>query len=275
MPIFDTPTPIAVTIEAVVGVVRITASERTDTVVEVRPGDGSSEAAKAAEAVIVELSNGHLSIKTPKRLRSLGWLKGAGSINVTVELPAGSSLRGEMAMGALHGTGRLGNCRFKIASGNITLDHVDGSAEVATSSGDLRIAEVSGTAEIDNSNGNIWVGRVAGNLRMKSAKGHLSVDRAGADVSAKTAKGHVRIGEVSSGSVVIDTAKGELEVGIAEGTAAWLDVRSWAGKVRNHLDVADRPEPTDRTVEVRARTYAGDIVIRRAKSSPLHPNGTR
>jgi hypothetical protein len=42
MPTFDTPEPIAVTIELVVSYVRITASDRTDTVVEVRPSDGST-----------------------------------------------------------------------------------------------------------------------------------------------------------------------------------------------------------------------------------------
>jgi hypothetical protein len=35
------------------------------------------------------------------------------------------------------------------------------------------------------------------------------------------------------------------------------------GRVHNHLDAADGPEPADETVEVRARTSYGDIVIRR------------
>ena len=51
---------------------------------------------------------------------------------------------------------------------------------------------------------------------------------------------------------------------IREGTAAWLDVRSLTGRVQNSLDAAAAPEPSAPTVEVRARTTAGDIAIRRA-----------
>lgn len=41
MPNFDTPEPISVTLELGVGNVRITASDRTDTTVDVRPSDAS------------------------------------------------------------------------------------------------------------------------------------------------------------------------------------------------------------------------------------------
>ena len=65
------------------------------------------------------------------------------------------------------------------------------------------------------------------------------------------------------GSVVLETRLGDLEVGIREGTAAWLDVRASAGKVHNALDAAEAPEPSAETVEVRARTTAGSVVIGR------------
>ena len=43
MPEFDTPEPITVEIDLVVGDVRLTASERANTVVEVRPSDPADE----------------------------------------------------------------------------------------------------------------------------------------------------------------------------------------------------------------------------------------
>jgi hypothetical protein len=64
--------------------------------------------------------------------------------------------------------------------------------------------------------------------------------------------------------VELGTAYGELEVGIREGTAALLDVRSQFGSVRNSLTASDGPQPSDQRVEVRARTSFGDIVIRRS-----------
>jgi hypothetical protein len=69
------------------------------------------------------------------------------------------------------------------------------------------------------------------------------------------------------GSVELGTAYGELEVGVREGTAARLDVRSQFGNVRNLLTASDGPQPSDQRVEVRARTSFGDIVIRRSEPS--------
>jgi hypothetical protein len=85
-------------------------------------------------------------------------------------------------------------------------------------------------------------------------------------VAARTANGAVRIGEVARGSVELDTAYGELEIGIRAGTAALLDLRSKFGSVRNSLAASDGPEPSETTVEVRARTSFGDIVIRRSSN---------
>ena len=62
---------------------------------------------------------------------------------------------------------------------------------------------------------------------------------------------------------MLETHLGDLEVGIREGTAAWLDVRASAGNVHNGLDAADAPGPAADTVEVRARTTVGNVVIRR------------
>jgi hypothetical protein len=60
------------------------------------------------------------------------------------------------------------------------------------------------------------------------------------------------------------TAFGDLEVGVREGPAVWLDVSAGAGNVRSELEAADRPAPSDETVAIRGRTGFGDIVIRRA-----------
>ncbi|MEA2340327.1 MAG: hypothetical protein QOG11_404, partial [Solirubrobacteraceae bacterium] len=73
-----------------------------------------------------------------------------------------------------------------------------------------------------------------------------------------------RLGEVVRGAVRLVTAAGELEVGIRQGTAALLDVRSRFGSIRSSLSAADAPAPSDTTVDVHARTSYGDIVIRRA-----------
>jgi hypothetical protein len=72
------------------------------------------------------------------------------------------------------------------------------------------------------------------------------------------------VGAVSRGDVELRTAFGSIEVGIAEGTAARLDVRTDYGSVRQELEAAGAPPASAATVAVRARTSHGDITIRRA-----------
>ena len=81
---------------------------------------------------------------------------------------------------------------------------------------------------VKNSNGDTWVGEAGGDLRLSAANGSIAVDVAHAGVVAKSANGDVRLGEVVRGSVVLETRLGDLEVGIREGTAAWLDVQRHA-----------------------------------------------
>ena len=73
---------------------------------------------------------------------------------------------------------------------------------------------------IKNSNGDTWVGVAGGELRLNAANGNIAVDRAERDVVAKAANGDVRLGEVGAAAVVLETAVGDVEVGIPEGTAA-------------------------------------------------------
>jgi hypothetical protein len=291
MPNFETPEPISVTIALVVGDLRITASERSDTVVQVSPSDSSKKSdVSAAEQTRVEYSDGRLLIKAPKSWKQYSPFAGAESIDVSVELPAGSSIDGEASVVDLRCDGRLGECsyttsaghvridqagplRLHTSAGRVTVDHAAGRAEI-TGSGQVRIRQIDGPAEIKNLNGATWVGEVTGDLRCNSANGDISIDRALAAVDAKTANGDIRVGEVVRGSVVLRTAYGQLEVGIREGTAALLDVASKLGRVHNSLTASNGPRPSDEAVEVRARTSYGDIVIRRSgQFSPAVPPG--
>ena len=87
---------------------------------------------------------------------------------------------------------------------------------------------------------------------------------AGASVVAKSSNGDVRLGAVARGSVVLETALGDLEVGIPEGVPAYLDARAVAGRVQNSLEPGSAPASSADSVEVRARTTAGNVVIRRS-----------
>jgi Putative adhesin len=262
MPTFDTPEPISAAIDVPMGRVRVSAGERGDTIVEVNPSDPSNaDDVNAAERTRVELANSQLVVKAPKPPFRVG-RKGGGSVDVAVQLPAGSNLHGTGQMTEFDCDGRLAECRIKTHIGHIRIDEAR-TLSVKSGSGDVSARELDGSTVIKSANGDTWVGIAGGDLLVGSANGSIAVDRARASVSVKTAKGDVRLGGVERGSVALETQVGDLEVGIPEGTAAWLDVRARAGQVRNALDAADEPEPDAETVEVRARTSYGDVVIRR------------
>ncbi|MFV2022349.1 DUF4097 family beta strand repeat-containing protein [Micromonospora sp. LOL_023] len=281
MPTFDTPEPISVTLELGSGNVRIAASERTDTVVEVHPSDAADDSdVAAAERVRVDYANGTLRITGPKS-PAFDFSRRSRSVEVSIELPSGSQVSAELQLGDVRCTGRLGQCRVKTAAGNawleltgplrvdtaaghVTVDGVTGDARIATGSGKIQIGEIDGTAVVKNSNGETTIDAVTGDVRVRTANGDIRVERAGAGVDAKTSNGSIRLGEVARGSVVLGTAMGNLDVGIAQGTAAWLEVKTDFGKVHNLLETATRPDEADETVEVRGRVSYGDITIRRS-----------
>jgi len=131
---------------------------------------------------------------------------------------------------------------------------------------DIRIGAVDGTAEVSSSNGKVRVGVVTGPATIKVSNGSVSVDRALSDITAESANGEVRIGEVVRGKVSATSKNGRVEVGVREGSAAWLELNTGVGRVYNELAASDAPEagePVDK-VEVHASTKLGDVTIRRA-----------
>jgi hypothetical protein len=282
MATFETPQPIVATIEMVGGSVRVSAGERGDTVVEVRPRDaGSAADTEAAEQTRVEYADGKLSITAPKRslLRSL---RGAGpAVEVDVSLPEGSELDAT-GWADYVCTGRLGvvliekaagvriehaaRVRANNSMGDIVAGRIDGHADLRTAMGRIRVGALGGTASLKTSNGDVSVGEVTADVRLKTAYGDIAIERALASVHAKTSAGSVRIGEAAAGTIELETAFGELEVGVPDGVAAYLDVSSHHGTVRSELDASAAPAEADRrrTVEIRGQTQFGGIVIRRA-----------
>jgi hypothetical protein len=283
MPTFDTRGPIAVHLEIGVGTVHIAAGERADTVVEVRPRDPNKKSdVNAAKETRVDYADGVLRIKTPKA----GWRQytfrgGGDAVDVQIDVPAGSSVRGEAGLAELHTTGALGEVRYKTGAGDVRIDEAGalsvksgsgaiavgraaGHCDVASGSGAMRIGTVDGTAVMKNGNGDIEIGEVTRDLRVTAANGKVDVGRAHATVGVTTANGDIRLGEVARGAVTAKTAYGRIDVGVRAGVAAWLDLQTAFGKVESDLTTAEEPKRGEDHVELKARTAYGDITIRRS-----------
>ncbi|MFC1420118.1 DUF4097 family beta strand repeat-containing protein [Streptacidiphilus cavernicola] len=282
---FNTPSPIAVTLDLYVADVHIVAADRADTVVEVRPSDpGKPVDVKAAENTRVEYDDATrvLSVVRKPRNRFVNFSKRPESIDVVIHLPTDSDVRGEAGLGDYRTEGALravalktglgavriaesGTLNVHTGLGEISVDTAGGSAEVHSGAGEIWIGAVDGPADVSTSNGTIRIGVVTGPANVKVSNGGLSVDRALSDITAANSNGAVRIGEVVRGKVSATSKNGRVDVGVREGSAAWLELDTTVGRVYNELDSADAPddgEPVDK-VEVHASTKLGDVVVRR------------
>lgn len=280
MPTFPTPTPIDLAVNLPVGALTIIASDRTDTVVTVSPTNPTRAVdRRGAEETTVDFDGKRLTIKGPKPRFSI--IGPTESVDVTVELPSGSRLTAEVPVGDVRTTGTLGATRIKNSMGPVELEHTgdlwlraghgnatlgaaDGDIEITADHGQIRIGTVTGDATLKASHGTITVKEIGGDLEAKLSYGDLDIATALATVTAKTAYGSIELGEVSGGSIDIESGYGQLRVGVRPGVPAWLDLSSKNGHVRNQLDTDRAPETSEDSVAVRARTQYGDITVHHA-----------
>ena len=210
MPTFATPGPIAATVEVAGAQVRVTASDRTDTVVLVEPiNTASRKDVKVAEKTKVDFAGGQLSVKT-----TVSGDK-SGSVAITIDLPAGSSLAAYLAHSSVQADGSVGECELHMASGRVQLDRIDalqaniasgevaighiaGRANIDGGAFAMRIGEVEGTVGLSNSGGQAWIGHASADLDLSSASCDFDIDRADGSVTATTASGAIRIGRMTT-----------------------------------------------------------------------------
>ena len=193
---FQTPSPVTVVLDIPAGQVRLVASERTDTTVEVLPSEASKRRdAKAAQQTTVEFGEGVLRIATADPSKILG---SSGSLDVTIALPAGSRIEGKAGGAELYSTGRLGEVAFDGGYRTVELDEV-GSARIKMHMGDVSIAKLTGPAQLRNG------------------------------------KGDITVAEAVAGAVDLRTDMGDLKIAAAPGVSGTLDASSAYGRITNAL----------------------------------------
>jgi hypothetical protein len=260
MPTFATRGPIAATVTVAGAQVRVTASDRTDTVVLVEPiNEANRSDVKVANKTKVDFACGQLSVRTT----APGGKN--GSVAITIDLPAGSSLVAYLAHSGVHADGSFGECELHMASGRVQLDRIN-ALQANISAGEVAIGHIAGRASIENRAGQIWIGHASADLELSSGSGSLDIDRADGSVTATTADSPIRIGRLTRGQAELTNGSGNIEVGISEGTAAWVDATSERGSVRNSVPSQENPGTFGNKVTVHARTRHGDIIIQRAAS---------
>ncbi|ATY12281.1 hypothetical protein CU254_18765 [Amycolatopsis sp. AA4] len=270
MSTFTTPAPITAALTTAGARVRITASERVETVVRVQPVNAANATdVKVAEKTKVAFADGVLTVKTTKSGHQ------TGSVDIAVELPAGSRLVLNTAWTEVQADGALGDCEVNIGSGQVQLDrvaalrgnlgagglvigHVAGDAVIEGSAAGLRIGEVEGEIRYQGTSGKVWIGHARSDVDLGGADGSFDIGTADGSVTAKAGRCPIRIGRVTRGQVELSNAAGGIEVGVSAGIAAEVDAKSTKGVVRSTLDTPDR---AGSTLKVHARTRLDDIVL--------------
>ncbi|MFJ1867526.1 DUF4097 family beta strand repeat-containing protein [Streptomyces sp. NPDC088097] len=198
---FDTQAPVSAVLDIPAGHIRFIAADRSNTTVEVLPANPSkSRDVKAAEQVTVAYADGVLRIEAlPPKSRILG---SSGSVEVTVQLPAGSRVEAKLAAGEFRGVGRLGDVTFEGAQGTVKVDETAG-ARLSLLAGDISVGRLGGPAEIS------------------------------------TQKGDIQVSEAVRGTVTVRTEAGDLSIGAARGVSAALDAGTGYGRIHNALKNSD------------------------------------
>ncbi|MET9211875.1 MULTISPECIES: DUF4097 family beta strand repeat-containing protein [unclassified Nocardia] len=169
---FQTPQPIAVTVDVLSASVTVVAADRGDVVVAIRPADAAKKAdVRAAEQTRVECADGVLTVTTPKNWRTYTPFGGNPSIEVTIEVPTGSRFTGTAGVGRLLGAGELGECDLTVSLGDIVVERPLGSVTAKTAKGDIRIGEATrGEFRLETSVGELEVGVAPGSaVRLETA----------------------------------------------------------------------------------------------------------
>jgi hypothetical protein len=202
---FDTPAPISAVLAIPAGSIQVVGADRADTTVEVRPANPSkSRDVKAAEQTKVEFGDGVLRIVAPMEAKNQ-ILGPSGSIELTVQLPAGSRVEAKAAAAEFRVVGRLGDVVCEGANGAVKIDEA-ASVRLTALDGDVEVGRLDGPAEIS------------------------------------TARGDIRIAEAVRGTVVLRTQSGDISVAAAGGVSAALDAGTGYGRISNALKNDGTPE---------------------------------
>ncbi len=193
---FDTPAPISAVLDIPAGRVQFIAADRADTTVEVRPANAAKRRdVNVAEQTTVDYGDGVLRIDAPAARNQ--YLGPSGSVEVTVQLPAGSRIEGKAAFAEFRGVGRFGDVAL----------------------------EAYGVVKIDE----------AASVRLTAYAGDVEVGRLGGPAEISTQQGDIQIAEAVRGTVVLTTQMGNVTVGAADGVSASLDAGTGYGRISNAL----------------------------------------
>jgi DUF4097 and DUF4098 domain-containing protein YvlB len=255
---FTTPGPLSLDVRIPVGTIEVRATDTTETRVALT---GERDTEEATVELTPRPLGGHRLLVEYKPRKTFGWFGGLEDLRCTIEVPTGTEIEAESGSADLTVIGDVATLVFKSGSGDLSFGDVTGAASARVASGDLEGGTVGGDLGVHSASGDVRVASVGGTTTVRTASGDTQLGRVGGAVQITTASGDVGIARAESGRLNLKTVSGDVTVGVAPGTHVWLDLGSTSGDAISELDGSDGG---DASLEIRAASVSGDIVVRRA-----------
>jgi hypothetical protein len=236
---FPASDPVDLQVRVPAGDIAVRAADTQTATVTLEPNRPGGRAERYLDATRVEFDQGTLSVIAPDGF----WPGRGGSLDVTIEVPTGSSCLVQTASAGVRCTGELSALDVHTASGDVTAGCVSGVARVSTASGYVHVSDAA-EADLESASGDVTIGQVTGPARVK------------------TSSGDVHIAAASGPRTEAKSASGDIRVAVPPGIGVYLDLSTLSGTARSELERADESGGADMTLS--CRTLSGDVVVTRA-----------
>jgi DUF4097 and DUF4098 domain-containing protein YvlB len=277
---FETPGPVDLKVELQTGQIDITSSDDPRTTIELTAINGDSYALELIDGARVDQHGDKVSLIMPKG-RGGGLFGRKGQVRATISVPHETNLRIDSGTADIDARGRFGQANVRCGSGDVELDQIGsgdvqsgsgdveiqrvvGSVKVKTGSGDVRVGPIGDDGDVSAGSGDVVLDTVEGTLKIKTGSGDIVVSSGGSRVDAMAGSGDVLVKRVDHGELVAKTGSGDVVIGVASGTAAYLDIQTVTGDVKSSLDNTQAPMEGDATVSISVTSGTGDVVLQRA-----------
>lgn len=255
---FQTPGPVTLAVRIPAGKIELEAIQSAETRIEVDASNADAEA-----AVRIELRERgdryEVVVEAPRRFFD------REEYRLGISAPDGATLEAATSSADIEARGSFGSLEVATASGDVVVQDVTGELRVKSASGDLIAQSIGGEASVQTASGDVILKTLGGEGTIRSASGDVVVKQAAAGLRVQTASGDQTVGSVTRGEVALQSASGDIEVGIARGSSVYVDAHSASGDMVSELDLADEaPGGEGPSVELRATTMSGEVRVVRA-----------
>jgi hypothetical protein len=259
---FPASGPLSADLEIAAGSVDIDLDATDEVTVRLEAFGHENQAARdQIENTEVKCNGARLDVRVPKRkLRD-------ANLQLSVRVPPRSAVRLRTASADVTCRGTLGEFDAKTASGDVAVRDDCDAANVSTASGDLRMARVLGEAQFQSASGDVSVTSVGGRLAVTTASGDADIGLVAHDARFRTASGDVTIGCAFEGDLSINSASGDVRIGVGHGVGTWLDLVTMSGDSTCSL-AAEGEGQSGATLRISCRTLSGDIDVHSGTAQP-------